>query len=182
VFATVVIEAAVTHGRRGAHFLFEVLQNAYEAHMERAEMRLAPVKPRSWREIHMSMRQSDVRVHDFKQGPDHADNCAAELVPLQMSTSQSDVRFDNFKPAIDNVDNCAAEPVPRCCGESTLWFWQQDTTLADILPVIVDDRRLASVRSGKSPWVHSTPSGIITSPVSPRQHVGNALCIPSVMC
>jgi hypothetical protein len=48
---TVVIEAVVTHGRRGAHFLLEVLQGAYDTHMERAQMRFAPVKPRSWREI-----------------------------------------------------------------------------------------------------------------------------------
>jgi hypothetical protein len=180
VFATVVIEAVVTHGRRGAHFLLEVLQDAYEAHMERAQMRLAPVKPRSWREVQMGIRQSDVRIDDFKRGLDQVDNCAAELVPLQMSTWRSDIRFDDFKQAIDDVDNCAA--VPRFCGENTLWFWQQDTTLPGILPVIVAVRRPASLRSRESAWVHSTPSGIITSPVSPRVHVGNELCIPSVMC
>jgi hypothetical protein len=50
-FATVVIEAGVTYGRHGAHLLFEALHGAYDIHMERAQMRLAPVRPRSWREI-----------------------------------------------------------------------------------------------------------------------------------
>jgi hypothetical protein len=181
-FATVVIEAVVTYGRRGAQFLFEALQGVFDTHMERAQMRLAPVKPRSWREIQMSMRQSDIRVDGFKQGLDHVDDCAAELVPLQMSMRQSDVRLDDFKQRLGHVDNCGAVLVPCRCGENTLWFWQQDTTLPDMLPVVVDGRRPASMRSGKSPWVHSRPSGIGTSPVSPRGHVGNELCIPSVMC
>jgi hypothetical protein len=188
--AAVVIKAVITHGRRGAHFLFEVLQGRYDSHMERAQMRFAPVRPRSWREIQIGIRQSDVRFDDFKQGLDHVDNCAAELVPLQMSTQQSDV------------------------------IWQQDTTLPDILPVVVplprrapvrgqfrscekffrggqqrlgtsaarrcnkpvDGCRPASMRLGKSPWVNSGPSGIVASPVSLREHVGNGLCIPSVMC
>ena len=34
-----------------AHWLFDVLHGAYDNHMERAQMRLAPVKPRSWRGI-----------------------------------------------------------------------------------------------------------------------------------
>lgn len=50
-FAPVVEEAVATYGRRGAHFLFEVLRGAYDTYMERAQMRLVPVKPRSWREI-----------------------------------------------------------------------------------------------------------------------------------
>ncbi|HEY2532374.1 MAG TPA: hypothetical protein VGJ20_31335 [Xanthobacteraceae bacterium] len=48
--AAVVIEAVVTYGRHGSHFLFEVLQDAYATHKEKVQMRLAPVKPRSWRE------------------------------------------------------------------------------------------------------------------------------------
>jgi hypothetical protein len=181
-FATFVIEFIVNHGRRGAHFLFEVLKGAYDTHMERAEMRLAPVKPRSWREIQMGMRQSGVRVDDFKQRLDQVDDRAAELVPLQMSMWQSDVRFDDFKQGLDHVDDCAAEPVPRCCGENTLWFWQRDTTLPDIVPVIVDGRRAASMRSVKSPRVYSRLSSIVACPVSPREHVGDGLCVPSVMC
>jgi hypothetical protein len=31
--------------------LVDVLQRAYNSHMEHAQMRLAPVKPRSWRDI-----------------------------------------------------------------------------------------------------------------------------------
>ena len=74
---TVVVEAVV----RGAHFLFDVLQGAYNTHVERAEMRFAPVKPRSWREIQMGMRQSHIRFDDFDQEPGQVDNWAAELVP-----------------------------------------------------------------------------------------------------
>jgi hypothetical protein len=43
--------AAAMRGRRGAHMVFEALQGAYETHMERALMRLAPVNSRSWRDI-----------------------------------------------------------------------------------------------------------------------------------
>ena len=50
-FATVIIETVVAYGRHGAHLLFEVLHGAYDTQMEKAQMRLAPVKPRSWREI-----------------------------------------------------------------------------------------------------------------------------------
>ncbi len=46
-----VVEAAAMCGRRGAHLLFDALQGAYDTHMERAEMRFAPVKSRSWRDI-----------------------------------------------------------------------------------------------------------------------------------
>jgi hypothetical protein len=49
-FEAVVIEAVVTYGRRSAHFLYESLQGAYATHLERAQMRFAPFKPRSWRE------------------------------------------------------------------------------------------------------------------------------------
>jgi hypothetical protein len=47
----VIVEAVATRGRRSAHLLFDALQGAYDTHMERAQMRLAPVKPRSWRDI-----------------------------------------------------------------------------------------------------------------------------------
>lgn len=50
-FATVALEAVATYGRRSAHLVFDVLLRAYDIHMERAQMRLAPVKPRSWRDI-----------------------------------------------------------------------------------------------------------------------------------
>jgi hypothetical protein len=43
-FAIAVVEAA-------ARLLSGALQGAYDTHMERAQMRLAPVKPRSWRDI-----------------------------------------------------------------------------------------------------------------------------------
>jgi hypothetical protein len=41
------------------HRLFDVLQGAYESHMERAQMRLAPVTPRSWRDIPRAGAQKD---------------------------------------------------------------------------------------------------------------------------
>ena len=50
-FATAAVEAAAMCGRRSAHLLFEALQGAYDGHLERAQMRLAPVKSRSWRDI-----------------------------------------------------------------------------------------------------------------------------------
>jgi hypothetical protein len=37
--------------RRIGHLLVNALQSAYDSHMERAQMRLTPVKFRSWREI-----------------------------------------------------------------------------------------------------------------------------------
>jgi hypothetical protein len=43
-FATVVVKAVAMR-------LFDLLQGAYDSHMEQAQMRLAPVKPRSWRDI-----------------------------------------------------------------------------------------------------------------------------------
>jgi len=52
LFATIaVVEAAAMCGRRSAHLLFDALQDAYDIHTERAQMRLAPVKSRSWRDI-----------------------------------------------------------------------------------------------------------------------------------
>jgi hypothetical protein len=50
-FATVVVEAVAMYGRRSAHLLFDVLQGAYHTHTERVQMRFAPIKPRSWRDI-----------------------------------------------------------------------------------------------------------------------------------
>lgn len=42
----------VTHyGRRAGHLLVEAVHYAYDSHMEKAQMRLAPARPRSWREI-----------------------------------------------------------------------------------------------------------------------------------
>jgi ribosomal protein L34E len=139
---------------RGAHFLFELLQGAYNTHAERAQMRLAPVKSRSWREIQMSMRQSDVRFDDFKQELDHVDNRAAELVPGCRVTTR---RGSDKK-------------LPPC---------------RILLPVVVDGRSLRHVPfqcSEKSLRAHSRPSGIVACPVCLREHVGNELCIPSVMC
>ncbi len=49
-FATVLVEAVASFGRRTAHLLFNALHGAYHSHMEQAQMRLAP-KPRSWRDI-----------------------------------------------------------------------------------------------------------------------------------
>lgn len=47
-FATVQLARV---GRFCGHLLLDALRRAYEAHIERAQMRLAPVKPRSWRDI-----------------------------------------------------------------------------------------------------------------------------------
>jgi hypothetical protein len=41
------------------HRLFDVLQGAYDNHMERAQMRLAPVTPRSWRDVPRAEVQKD---------------------------------------------------------------------------------------------------------------------------
>ena len=49
--AAVALEAVATHGRRSGRLLFDVLHGAYDTHMESAQMRLTPVKPRTWREI-----------------------------------------------------------------------------------------------------------------------------------
>lgn len=146
----VVVETMV----RGAHFLFEILQGAYNTHVERAEMRFAPVKPRSWREIQMSMRQSGVRFDDFKQEVDHVDNWTAELVPGCRGTT-----------------HCGSDrKIPPC---------------RILLPVVVDSRSLRYAPfhdSGKSPRVHSRPSGTVACPVFPCDHVGNGLCITDLMC
>jgi len=45
------IGAAARCGRRSTRLLFDTLHGAYDAHLERVQMRLAPVKPRSWRDI-----------------------------------------------------------------------------------------------------------------------------------
>lgn len=45
-FATGVVEAVARCVRRSAHLLVDVLQGAYDSHMEQAQMRLAH-KPRS---------------------------------------------------------------------------------------------------------------------------------------
>lgn len=55
--ATVVVMAVAMGARRGARLLFRVLQGAYDSHMEQTQMRLAPVKPRSWRDIPRSGAQ-----------------------------------------------------------------------------------------------------------------------------
>jgi hypothetical protein len=55
----VAIEAVAMCGRRSAHLLFDLLRGAYDTHMERAQMRLAPVKPRSWRDIPRGGAQKD---------------------------------------------------------------------------------------------------------------------------
>jgi hypothetical protein len=58
-FATAVVEAAAMCGRRSAHLLLDVLQGAYDTHMERSQMRLTPAKPRSWRDIPRAGAQED---------------------------------------------------------------------------------------------------------------------------
>jgi hypothetical protein len=58
-FAIAVAEATVTCGRRSANLLFDALEGAYHTHMERVQMRLAPVNPRSWREIPRAEVQKD---------------------------------------------------------------------------------------------------------------------------
>ncbi len=50
-FATVIVQALAMYGLRSARLLFDVLQAAYDAHMERSQMRLAPIESRSWRGI-----------------------------------------------------------------------------------------------------------------------------------
>jgi hypothetical protein len=46
-----ILLACILAFARSARLLFDVLQGAYDSHMEQAQMRLAPVKPRSWRDI-----------------------------------------------------------------------------------------------------------------------------------
>ena len=48
-------------GRSNARLLFDALQRAYDIHMERAQMRLAPVKSRSWRDIPRAGAQDSYR-------------------------------------------------------------------------------------------------------------------------
>lgn len=50
IFATV-LTAMGERSRRAGHLLVEAVQGAYDSHMERAQMRLAPPRLRSWREI-----------------------------------------------------------------------------------------------------------------------------------
>jgi hypothetical protein len=45
------VEAVTIYVRHSAHLLIDVLQGVYDTHMEHAQMRLAPGKPRSWRNI-----------------------------------------------------------------------------------------------------------------------------------
>jgi len=50
-FATAAPQAFVKYGRHGSRLVLDALQHAYDSHTERAQMRLAPAKPRSWRDI-----------------------------------------------------------------------------------------------------------------------------------
>jgi hypothetical protein len=50
-FATAAPQALVEYGRQGGSLVLDVFQRAYDTHMERAQMRLAPAKSRSWRDI-----------------------------------------------------------------------------------------------------------------------------------
>jgi hypothetical protein len=50
-FAIAARQALVKYSRRSGSLVLETLQHAYDTHVERAEMRLAPAKPRSWRDI-----------------------------------------------------------------------------------------------------------------------------------
>jgi hypothetical protein len=49
--ATVAPQALVNYSRRRGAPVLDALQRAYDGHMERAQMRLAPAKSRSWRDI-----------------------------------------------------------------------------------------------------------------------------------
>lgn len=49
--AAAVPQAFVKNGRHRGRLVLEALQRAYDTHMERAQMRLAPEKTRSWRDI-----------------------------------------------------------------------------------------------------------------------------------
>jgi hypothetical protein len=57
--ATAGVEAAAMRGLQSAHLLLDALQGAYDTHMERAQMRLAPVRPRSWRDIPRAGAEKD---------------------------------------------------------------------------------------------------------------------------
>jgi hypothetical protein len=50
-FATAAPAAFVKYGRHAGSLALEALQRAYDTHMERSQMRLAPAKSRSWRDI-----------------------------------------------------------------------------------------------------------------------------------
>jgi hypothetical protein len=50
-FATAAPQAFVKYGRHGGSLVLDALQHAYDTHMERAQMRLAPARSRSWRDI-----------------------------------------------------------------------------------------------------------------------------------
>jgi hypothetical protein len=58
-FATAGVEAAAMCGLQSAYLLLDALQGAYDTHMERAQMRLAPVRPRSWRDIRCAGAEKD---------------------------------------------------------------------------------------------------------------------------
>jgi hypothetical protein len=60
-FEIAIVEAAAMCGRRSAHLLFDTLQGAYDLHMERVQMRLAPDKLRSWRDIPRAGGQDSYR-------------------------------------------------------------------------------------------------------------------------
>lgn len=45
------VQKALVKIRHGGRLALEALQRAYDAHLERSQMRLAPARPRSWREI-----------------------------------------------------------------------------------------------------------------------------------
>jgi len=60
-FAIAVVEETAMCGRRGAHLLFGALLGAYHVHMERSQMRLAPAKSRSWRDIPRAGAQDSYR-------------------------------------------------------------------------------------------------------------------------
>ena len=49
--ATAAAQAFLKHGRHGGSLVLEALQRAHDTHMEKAQMRLAPAKLRSWRDI-----------------------------------------------------------------------------------------------------------------------------------
>ena len=49
-FASVLTDIG-QRSRRAGHLLVEAVQSAYDSHMARTQMRLAPLKIRSWREI-----------------------------------------------------------------------------------------------------------------------------------
>jgi len=44
-------QALVKYGHHRGRPVLKALQRAYDTHMERAQMRLAPAKSRSWRDI-----------------------------------------------------------------------------------------------------------------------------------